>query len=108
MLSVNLTNVLGSPAGACVGRRSPARRTVAWVLSIAGPALITLALMPFRPSLGPGGFLFCTLLVVIAGAVIGGPPPALTGVVLGALAGDFFFAPPMAACASACGPTWSR
>jgi signal transduction histidine kinase len=64
------------------------------VLSVAGPALITLALMPFRPSLGPGGFLFCTLLVVIAVAVIGGPPPALTGVVLGFLAGDFFFAPP--------------
>jgi signal transduction histidine kinase len=56
--------------------------------------VITLALLPFRPSIGLGGFLFCALLVVIAVAVIGGAWPALAGVVLGVLAGAFFFTPP--------------
>ena len=61
---------------------------------IVGPAVITLALLPFRSSIGLGGFLFCELLVVTAVAVIGGARPALAGVVLGVLAGAFFFAPP--------------
>jgi signal transduction histidine kinase len=61
---------------------------------IVGPAVITLALLPFRSSIGLGGFLFCALLVVTAVAVIGGAWPALAGVVLGVLAGAFFFAPP--------------
>jgi len=41
-----------------------------------------------------GGFLFCMMLVVIAAAAVGGARPALTAVVLGVLAGEFFFAPP--------------
>jgi len=61
---------------------------------IMGPAVITLALLPFRSSIGLGGFLFCALLVVTAVAVIGGAWPALAGVVLGVLAGAFFFTPP--------------
>jgi signal transduction histidine kinase len=56
--------------------------------------VITLALLPFRPSIGLGGFLFCALLVVTAVAVIGGAWPALAGVVLDVLAGAFFFTPP--------------
>jgi signal transduction histidine kinase len=87
-------SVLGSPAGAWLGQRSPTRRAAAWVLAVAGPALLTPALLPFRPSLGPGGFLFCMLLMVIAVAIIGGTRPAFIGVVLGVLAGEFFFAPP--------------
>jgi signal transduction histidine kinase len=66
----------------------------AWILAVAGPVLLTLALLPFRPGLGPGGFLFCTLLVVMVAAAIGGTWPALAGVVLGDLAGAYFFAPP--------------
>jgi signal transduction histidine kinase len=61
---------------------------------IVGPAVITLALLPFRSSIGLGGFLFCELLVVTAVAVIGGAWPALAGVVLGVLAGAFFFTLP--------------
>ncbi len=61
---------------------------------IVGPAVITLALLPFRSSIGLGGFLFCALLVVTAVAVIGGAWPALAGVVLCVLAGAFFFTPP--------------
>jgi K+-sensing histidine kinase KdpD len=61
---------------------------------IVGSAVITLALLPFRSSVGLGGFLFCELLVVTVVAVIGGAWPALAGVVLGVLAGAFFFTPP--------------
>jgi signal transduction histidine kinase len=66
----------------------------AWVLTIVGPTLVTLAALPFRLSLGLGGVLFCMLLIVIAVAVIGGTWPALAEVVLGILAGAFFFARP--------------
>lgn len=61
------------------------------------PTLTTIATLPVRSPLALGGFPFCTLLAVIAVAVIGGTPPALTGVLLGVLAGDFFFAPPTTA-----------
>jgi signal transduction histidine kinase len=87
-------SVPGTAAGAWLTRQLATRRAAAWVLAVAGPILVALALLPFRPSLGPGGFLFCTLLVVMAAAVIGGTRPALAGVVLGDLAGAYFFAPP--------------
>jgi signal transduction histidine kinase len=87
-------SVLRGLVGASSGQRSRARRLLAWVLTIVGPAVITLALLPFRPSIGLGGFLFCALLVVTAVAVIGGAWPALAGVVLDVLAGAFFFTPP--------------
>jgi signal transduction histidine kinase len=61
---------------------------------IVGPTLVTLAALPFRVSLGLGGVLFCMLLVVVAVAVIGGACPAPAAVVLGLLAGTFFFARP--------------
>ncbi|WP_445187382.1 sensor histidine kinase [Pseudonocardia sp. Cha107L01] len=73
---------------------SPTRRVAAWVLAVAGPTLLTLAALLLRSPLIRGGFLFCMLLVVIAVAVIGGTRPALAGIVLGALARRFFFAPP--------------
>ena len=87
-------SLLRGLAGASPAHRPGARRMAAWVLAIAGPALVTLAALPFRVSLGLGGVLFCMLLVVIAVAVIGGTWPALAGVVLGILAGAFFFARP--------------
>jgi signal transduction histidine kinase len=93
-VTLALVSVLRGLVRASSGQRSPARRVLAWVLMIVGPAVITVALLPFRSSVGLGGFLFCTLLVLIAVAVIGGAWPALAGVVLGVLAGAFFFAPP--------------
>ena len=87
-------SVLRGLVGASSGQRSRARQLLAWVLMIVGPAVVTLALLPFRSSIGLGGFLFCALLVVTAVAVIGGAWPALAGVVLGVLAGAFFFTPP--------------
>jgi hypothetical protein len=65
-------SALGRLAGAWLRQRSPTRQVVAWVLAVAGPALLTLAALPLRSSLVLGGFLFSALLVVIAVAVIGG------------------------------------
>jgi signal transduction histidine kinase len=86
-------SVLGGLAGAWLRPRSPTRRVVAWVLAVAGPALLTLAALPLRSSLVLGGFLFSALLVVIAVAIIGGTLPAFTTIVLAVLAREFFFAP---------------
>jgi hypothetical protein len=41
---------------------SPTRQVAAWVLAVAGPALVTLAALELRSSLVLGGFLYCTLL----------------------------------------------
>jgi signal transduction histidine kinase len=87
-------SLLRGLAGASQAHRPRARRIAAWVLTIVGPTLVTLAALPFRVSLGLGGVLFCMLLFVIAVAVVGGPWPALAEVVLGILAGAFFFARP--------------
>jgi hypothetical protein len=67
------------------------------------------AVYPRLAALGPSvvlsGFLFCTLLVVIAVAVIGGMRQALTAVVLGVLARVLFLAPPFQSKTLTCGPT---
>ena len=86
--------MLGGLRGTWLSQRSPTRQVAAWVFAVAGPALLTLVALPLHSSLVLGGFLFCMLLVVIAAAVIGGTWPALTAVVLGALAREIFFAPP--------------
>src|SRR5438094_8686595 len=64
------------------------RRSAARVLAVAGPLLVAVGLLPFRSSLGLAGFLFCTLLAVVAVAVIGGVRPALTAIVVGFLGGS--------------------
>ncbi len=86
-------SVLGGLADAWLWQRSPTRRVVAWVLAVAGPGLLTLAALPLRSSLVLGGFLFPTLLVVIAVAIIGGTLPTFTTIVLAVLAREFLFAP---------------
>jgi signal transduction histidine kinase len=91
--NLDIVNLLDGWAGARPTQRAPARRAAAWVLAVAGPALITVAALSLWPSLVLGGFLFSALLVVIAVAVIGGPRPALATVVLGVLARVLFFAP---------------
>jgi signal transduction histidine kinase len=50
-----------------------------------------MALLPFRSSLSLGGFFFCMLAAVLAGAALGGTRPALTAVALGAAAGASFY-----------------
>ncbi|HWG65242.1 MAG TPA: GAF domain-containing protein [Streptosporangiaceae bacterium] len=89
-------NGLAGRVAAPSGQRSPTRRAAAWLLAIAGPALLTLSAMPSHSSLSLGGFLFCALLVVIIAAIIGGTRPALSAIALSAAARELFFAPPFA------------
>src|SRR5436309_8479131 len=70
------------------------RRSAARVLAVAGPVVVAVGLLPFRSSLGLAGVLFCTLLAVVAVALIGGVGAALTAVVVGFLAGALLFAHP--------------
>jgi two-component system, OmpR family, sensor histidine kinase KdpD len=73
--------------GEWLRRRPPIRRVAAWVLAVAGPAVLTLAALPLRSSLVLGGFLFSMMLVVIVAAVLGGALPALAAVAFGIPAG---------------------
>jgi signal transduction histidine kinase len=88
-------SVPGGLRGTWLKQVSPTHQVAAWVLAVAGPAVLTLAALGLHSPLVLGGFLFSTLLVVIAVAVLGGTRPALCAVVLGALARVFLFAPPM-------------
>jgi signal transduction histidine kinase len=74
--------------------RFPRSERVAWILAVAGPVLITLALLPFRSDLGLGGVLFCQLIAVVVVAGIGGVRPALVAVVVGFAAGVIVFSRP--------------
>ncbi len=58
------------------------------------PALLALALIPARGSVGLPGALFAAQLGVVATAVVGGVGPAALAMVVGVLAADFFFAAP--------------
>jgi signal transduction histidine kinase len=86
-------SVLDSRTGAWLRQRAPARKAAAWVLAVAGPALLTLTTLSLRSSLVLGGFLFSALLIVVAVAVVGGTRPALAAVLLSVLTRIFFFAP---------------
>jgi signal transduction histidine kinase len=78
--------------GAPLRQRSPARRRAAWVLAVVGPALVALALVPFRSSLGLAGVFICVLLAVVTVAVIGGIRPALLAIATGYLVAALFYA----------------
>jgi signal transduction histidine kinase len=84
-------SVLGGLIVASSRQRSPARRRAAWIAAVAGPLLIALATLPFRPGFGVAGSLFCSLLVVVAVALTGGVPPAIGAVVVGVAVGATFF-----------------
>jgi hypothetical protein len=72
----------------------PRRRLAGWLLAGLAPVAITVALIPFRSSLGLAGALLCVLLAVFASALAGGIRPAVAATVVGFLAADFFFAAP--------------
>jgi signal transduction histidine kinase len=74
--------------------RSAGQRRLAWAVAIIGPVLIAAALAPLRPSVGLAGFLFGTLLAVVAAALTGGLRPALAGAAIAIPPGVYFFAPP--------------
>jgi signal transduction histidine kinase len=80
--------------GAAMMLRSAGQRRLAWVVAIIGPVLIAAGLVPLRPSVGLAGFLFSTLLVIVAAAVIGGLWPAIAGAAIAIPLGIYYFAPP--------------
>jgi signal transduction histidine kinase len=67
------------------------RRRLAWILAVAGPALITLGSRLLGSAVPPASALFSILLVVVIVALIGGWRPALTAVVVGLAAQDVLF-----------------
>jgi two-component system sensor histidine kinase KdpD len=70
------------------------RRVAAWILALLAPALLALALLPLRSSLGIAGELFCMLLAVMLVAVTGGWRPAGVTTVAGFLFADFLYTRP--------------
>ena len=86
--------MLGGLRGTWTSQLSPTRQVAAWALAVAGPTLLTVAVLPLHSPLVLGGYLFCMLLVVIAVAVIGGTWPALAAVALGTMTRLVFFASP--------------
>jgi signal transduction histidine kinase len=80
--------------GASLMLRSAGHRRLAWAVAIIGPVVIAAALVPLRPSVGLAGFLFGTLLVVVAAALTAGLWPALTGAAIALPLGAYYFAPP--------------
>jgi len=87
-------NELIHRVGASLMLRSAGQARLAWVVAITGPLLVAAALAPFRPSIGLAGFLFGTLLFVVAAAVMGGLRPALVGAAIAIPPGVYYFAPP--------------
>ncbi|HLI56742.1 MAG TPA: DUF4118 domain-containing protein [Actinomycetota bacterium] len=67
---------------------------MAWLLAVAGPVLVVVAMLPVRRSVGLAGLLFALLLAVVAVAIAGGVPPALLATVVGFTVGAWVFAPP--------------
>jgi len=72
----------------------PRRRLAGWLLAIAAPVAIAVALTPLRSALGLAGALLCVQLGVILAALAGGLWPAAAATVTGFLAADFFFTVP--------------
>ncbi len=70
------------------------RRQLAWGLAVVAPLVLTLALIPWRSSVGIAGALFAALLGVVAVAAIGGIGPAALAIVVGFLTADLFFTRP--------------
>ncbi|HEU5152932.1 MAG TPA: DUF4118 domain-containing protein [Iamia sp.] len=77
--------------GALFPRR---RRTVAYGLSLLGPVLLTLVLLPFRGEINLSTVLLLLLSLVVAVAGIGGTGPAVVAAVAGTLLVNWFFTPP--------------
>jgi two-component system sensor histidine kinase KdpD len=71
------------------------RRAAAWILAVAAPLVITVALMPLRSSLGLAGALLCALVTVVGVALLGGIRPALLATGVGVLASDFLYTKPL-------------
>ena len=77
-----------------LGRTEPHLRGAGYAIAIAGTALLTLALLPFRNDLTPLSKGFGFLCVVVAAAAVGGLAPGVVASFLGFLTFNYFFIPP--------------
>jgi two-component system sensor histidine kinase KdpD len=72
----------------------PKRRTVGYVIAVAGPAALVLALLPFRDELQSITVGFGFLILVVVAASVGRFGPGIVASILGFIAFNFFFIPP--------------
>ncbi|WP_432548426.1 DUF4118 domain-containing protein [Kineococcus sp. SYSU DK004] len=82
---------LPAPARAVLSRW---RRVLGWVLAVAGPVVLVLALATF-PRQDLSTDLMAFLVVVVTAALAGGLAPGVAAAVLGSLAVNWFFTPPV-------------
>ncbi|MDQ1499622.1 MAG: two-component system, OmpR family, sensor histidine kinase KdpD [Actinomycetota bacterium] len=74
---------------------APRRRLAGWLLSAAGVGLLTLLLAQVRDSVGLPTVLLLFLALVVTTAVVGGRAPAFAAALVGSLAANWFFTPPL-------------
>ncbi|HMK11152.1 MAG TPA: DUF4118 domain-containing protein, partial [Acidimicrobiales bacterium] len=74
--------------------RSARARAIAWALALGGVPLVTIALLPFKDSIGVPGMLLLLLLLPVAIAMLGGLVPALAGSAVAYLCADWFYIEP--------------
>jgi two-component system, OmpR family, sensor histidine kinase KdpD len=93
-----------------LGRRrlfAPPRRVVrGWVVTLAGIAVATSLLLPFRHRITPDTAALVLVVPVVVGVVIGGVSAVPVGVVFGFVAFDFFFIPPYGTFSVAAAQHW--
>ncbi|MFG1684284.1 ATP-binding protein [Nonomuraea sp. NPDC049269] len=86
------------------GRRPPARsraaltrtrRSIGWVMAVAGMPVLTAALSPFRDVLSLPSEILFFLCLTVGVALVGGMWPAITAAVGGSLLLNWFFTPPI-------------
>lgn len=74
--------------------RPAGRRAGGWVLAVAAPGALTLALVQVRDDIDIASVLLLFLITVLAASAVGGLGPALAAAVLGFLLINWFFTPP--------------
>ena len=74
---------------------APRRRQLAWLLTLVGLPVLTLALSQIREHIGLQTVIVLYLLFVIVDAAIGGLAPALVAAVAGSFAVNWYFTPPL-------------
>ncbi|QBR91518.1 DUF4118 domain-containing protein [Nocardioides euryhalodurans] len=77
------------------GSLGPRRKLQGYVLALALPPLLTLALSPFPSELNLVSDMLLFLLLTVVVALVGGLAPALIAAVLGSVLLNYFFTPPL-------------
>lgn len=84
----------------------PGRLLRGWLMTLAGIAAATSALVPLRHRITPDTAALVLVIPVVAGVAVGGVTAAPVGVIFGFAAFDFFFIPPYGTLSVAAGQHW--